>query len=266
MKHKILSFLLLGLVCSVGISWGQSVIWESDFIETISGVTQSKGRNSDSWGATTDLTWAKDAYDYCFNAGGSASTLTLTFTTPLSVPANSVMHIYWGATSNRTLTLKINGESASFTGGHEVDNTTSKPRSTIMDATYTFTSSTNLSSFLVGTGGSGTYWFHVSIISSDSRATSSISFSSTSGSVNMATGLTYNLPSLSKTPNDATITYSSSDPSVASFTDETVGTVTLKKPGTATITASFAGDEDYRPTTGTFALTVTNSASATIYS
>ena len=266
MKQKLFTLLTLALFFCSG-AWADVVVWESDFVETISGVTQTKGRNSDTWGTTTDLAWAKDTYSYCFNAGGSASTLTFSFTTPISVPKDAVMHIYWGATSNRTLTLKINGSNASYDGGNVVDNTTEKPRSTIMDATYTFTSQTDLSSFMVGTGGSGTYWFHVSIVSSDTRTASSIAFNTTSASVNMATnGVFYNLPALTKTPSGAAVTYSSNNTAVADFADNTVGTVTLKKPGTAKITASFAGDEDYQPGSGKFDLTVTSSAAVTSYS
>ena len=76
---------LRGIVCtlftlltlSIGDAWAETkILWSSDFIEAISGVTQQKGRSSDSWGTTASLDWAKSTYNNCFNAGGSGSTLT----------------------------------------------------------------------------------------------------------------------------------------------------------------------------------------------
>ena len=151
--------------------WADTTVWESDFIETIDGVTQTKGRNNDTWENTSSLNWAKNTYSNCFNAGGSSSTLTLSFGTPLSIPANSVLHIYWGATKNRTLSLKINGSDASFSAGNVVDNTDAHPQSEILDATYTFTSATTLNSFYIKTNGSNTYFFHVAIVAPGSDTT-----------------------------------------------------------------------------------------------
>ena len=158
---RYLGALFLLFTFAIGNVWADSVVWESDCIETITGVTQTKGRNSDTWGTTSSLSWASSTYDYCFNAGGSASTLTMEFSTAKSINKDDVLHIYWGATSNRTLTLKINGTAATYDGGNVVGS--SADRSKIFDATYTFTSATSLSSFTIGTGGSGTYWFHISI-------------------------------------------------------------------------------------------------------
>lgn len=56
----------------------------------------------------------------------------------------------------------------------------------------------------------------------------------------------------------ATVTWSSSDPSVATI-DESTGAVTLLAVGTTTITATFAGNDDYAAATGTYELTVVNS-------
>ena len=54
----------------------------------------------------------------------------------------------------------------------------------------------------------------------------------------------------------ATVTWTSSDESVA--TVDTEGNVTLKKKGTTTITATYAGDETYASSTGTYVLNVTS--------
>ena len=52
------------------------------------------------------------------------------------------------------------------------------------------------------------------------------------------------------------ITYSSSDPTVASFADENTYAMTLHKAGTVTITASFDGDEDYKNDEASYTLEV----------
>ncbi len=59
----------------------------------------------------------------------------------------------------------------------------------------------------------------------------------------------------------ATVTWTSSDESVA--TVDTEGNVTLKKKGTTTITATYAGDETYSSSFDTYELTVTSSAQST---
>ena len=56
----------------------------------------------------------------------------------------------------------------------------------------------------------------------------------------------------------ATVTWSSSDTNVATI-NESTGAVTLVAVGTATITATFAGNDDYAAATGTYTFTVTDS-------
>ena len=56
-------------------------------------------------------------------------------------------------------------------------------------------------------------------------------------------------------PNGLTISYSSSNPTVATV-DEHTGDVTLVATGTTTITAAFAGDNDYNETCASYILTV----------
>lgn len=57
----------------------------------------------------------------------------------------------------------------------------------------------------------------------------------------------------------ATVTWSSSDTDVATI-DASTGVVTLVAAGTTTITASYAGDDDYMSSSATYELTVTSSA------
>ena len=104
---------------------------------------------------------------------------------------------------------------------------------------------------------------YVLFISTVKKETASLFFATTSGTADMADGVSFTLPSLTKTPSDATITYSSSNTDVATINNST-GAVTLVHAGTTTITASFAGNDSYTSATATFELTVTNSAAVTI--
>ena len=68
-------------------------------------------------------------------------------------------------------------------------------------------------------------------------------------------GTTYNYPTLSN-PNNLTVTYSSSDTSIATI--DSSGNITLtNNTGSTTISAIFAGDNDYDPVTITYTLTIT---------
>ena len=67
-------------------------------------------------------------------------------------------------------------------------------------------------------------------------------------------GQAFTTPTLSN-PNNLDVTYKSSKESVATVAED--GTVTLLKAGTTTITASFAGDDDYKAGEVSYTLTVT---------
>ncbi len=78
-------------------------------------------------------------------------------------------------------------------------------------------------------------------------------FSSTSATATL--GQTFTPPTLTTTPSDLDVAYSSSNPAVATV-DETTGAVTLVAEGTTTITATFAGDDQYNEATASYTLTV----------
>ncbi len=106
-----------------------------------------------------------------------------------------------------------------------------------------------------GSGESGIFYVKVDV--NDSRTATSLSFATTSGSKDINDGTSFTLPTLTKNPSTISVTYSSSNTNVATV-DASTGAVTLKKKGKTTITASFAGDESYKPSTATFTLTVEN--------
>lgn len=78
--------------------------------------------------------------------------------------------------------------------------------------------------------------------------------------INAALGESFTAPTLSATPSDLTgIEYSSSNEKVATVDAET-GEVTLVGLGSATITARFAGDDTYNPSSASYKLNVTMAA------
>jgi len=80
-----------------------------------------------------------------------------------------------------------------------------------------------------------------------------MSFSPTS--VTATLGESFTAPTLSTTPPGLTVSYSSSNTSVATV-DASTGAVTLKAVGVTIITATFAGNDDYYANSTTYTLTV----------
>ena len=70
-------------------------------------------------------------------------------------------------------------------------------------------------------------------------------------------GDSFTAPQASVSIGDATVTYSSSNESVATV-DAATGEVTLKAAGTTTITAFYAGDETYSESSASYTLTIQN--------
>ena len=89
--------------------------------------------------------------------------------------------------------------------------------------------------------------------SSSDKQNVTMSFSPTS--VTATLGESFTAPTLSTTPSGLTVTYSSSNTNVATVNAST-GAVTLKAVGVTTITASFAGNDDYYSNSATYTLTV----------
>ena len=81
-----------------------------------------------------------------------------------------------------------------------------------------------------------------------------IAFSSKTASGTM--GQEFTAPTVSTTPDNLTLAYSSSDETVATV-NETTGVVTLVGAGEAVITAAFAGDDEYNAGSDSYTLTVT---------
>ena len=74
-------------------------------------------------------------------------------------------------------------------------------------------------------------------------------------SVTATLGESFTAPTLSMSPSGLTVTYSSSNTNVATV-DASTGAVTLRAVGTITITASFAGNDDYYANSSSYTLIV----------
>ncbi|MBO7546018.1 MAG: InlB B-repeat-containing protein [Paludibacteraceae bacterium] len=152
---KLFSLVLLGLLCSIGNVWGD-VVWQSEMLETISGVTQTKSRNGDSWSTELNKAWAP-GFTNGFQYTGSG-TLTLTFTTALELQNGDVIRCYAGAENNtaRTLSLYLND-------GASAVSSVSLPHSTLRMLDYEVTSNITLNSLKIGSNNSSTFLFKVLI-------------------------------------------------------------------------------------------------------
>ena len=91
------------------------------------------------------------------------------------------------------------------------------------------------------------------------KADAGLSWSAASASAEI--GESNSFPTLTN-GNDLSVTYSSSDATVASFADNKVYSLTLNKAGETTISAIFAGNNDYKAQTVSYTLTVTGEATA----
>lgn len=90
-------------------------------------------------------------------------------------------------------------------------------------------------------------------ISGTIQAQSSLTFPN--GEYNAQMGESFTAPDLSKFPTDATVSYSSNNEAVATVNAST-GAIALVAAGDAVITASFAGNDDYTPSTASYTLHV----------
>ncbi len=85
----------------------------------------------------------------------------------------------------------------------------------------------------------------------------SVSLSFNPTSVELTYGDDFTEPELTSTPAGLSVTYSSSDEDVATV-DETTGEVTIVAAGTATITATFPGNDDYKRGSASYTITVSS--------
>lgn len=109
--------------------------------------------------------------------------------------------------------------------------------------------------------GSAVITDYCTTVAADTRADAELSFSVSELNVNV--GENFNVPILNKAAGfNGTVEYSSSNESVAQVDTET-GELRIIAEGTTTITASFAGNDDFKPGSASYTLTVTDNRIAT---
>lgn len=119
-----------------------------------------------------------------------------------------------------------------------------------------------LASLSITWGGGATLSGYCTTVAADLRQNPELSFSKTS--VNAAIGGEFEAPTLNTAEGfDGTVEYESSDESVAQIMDSESGDLRLVGEGTATITATFAGNDDFKPGVASYTLTVTDDRIAT---
>ena len=110
--------------------------------------------------------------------------------------------------------------------------------------------------------GSVSYSGYCTTVEADTRADADLSFSSATASATI--GQDFTAPTLSAaTGFNGTVEYESSDESVAQIMDQETGEIRLVGEGTATITATFAGNDDFKAGSASYTLTVTDNRIAT---
>ena len=91
-----------------------------------------------------------------------------------------------------------------------------------------------------------------------------VTMSFSSATATATVGGDFTEPTLTTTPNGLTVTYSSSNTDVATV-NESTGEVTLVAAGSATITATFAGNDSYNEGSASYTLTVNSSSTPLLY-
>lgn len=183
----------------------------------------------------------------------------------------SVVLTYNSSDSNKNFTLKV-GNSKNPTEGIDI-----KP--TVNESVYTFDCSSKNCGYFVFTNGSGAGYLdkvvinyssssitgYCTIVVADTRLNPELSFAVTEVNANISEQ--FEAPTLSTAEGfNGTVEYTSSDESVAQIMDSETGDLMLLKEGTATITATFAGNDGFRPGSASYTLTVTDNRIATTIS
>ena len=115
---------------------------------------------------------------------------------------------------------------------------------------------------IVWESGSGSCSDYCTTVAADNRAEAELAFST--DVVNATMGVDPELPTLTTASGfNGTVEYSSSDESVAQVMDTETGELRIIAEGTTTITASFAGNNDFKAGSASYTLNVTDNRTAT---
>lgn len=187
-------------------------------------------------------------------SGGKARKISVTFHSSTSSTSNRILNIY--------------GKNQAYTATTDLySNTSSKKGELLGTITYGKTTELSISGDYthIGICVAGNYTIYLSDISieweddsyQDTADKTATTTSFPKSAYKVFWGDSFTAPQASVSIGDATVTYSSSNESVATV-DAATGEVTLKAAGTTTITAFYAGDETYSESSASYTLTVQN--------
>ncbi|MDO4994644.1 MAG: chitobiase/beta-hexosaminidase C-terminal domain-containing protein [Bacteroidales bacterium] len=198
--------------------------------------------------------------DKCLKFGtGSANgtfitrTITLTGDGTLTFSAAG-----WGDTKTNTLTVTTNDGNITLSGDTEVTLTNGEW------ADYTVNIAGATGSFSLTFTGKRGFIDDIKVVTAapDTRIATTVTLDPATASYNVTLGDAFTAPTAELDPAAAgTLTYESSDETVATVASD--GTVNILAAGTTTITAKFAGSDDYKPSQASYTIVVT--APATVY-
>ena len=201
-------------------------------------------------------------------AGNSNGTGTMYNVDPLNI--ESIVLEYESGDNNKNFTVTVGNTQNPATGESITP--------TINGSVYTFDCSSIDCNYFVLTNGSGAgyltsltinyvigsinYTDYCTTVAADTRADAELSFTPTE--VSAEVGKEFTKPTLkTATGFNGTVEYTSSDEMVAQIKDTETGDLNIVGEGTATITATFIGNDDFKPGSASYTLTVTDNRIAT---
>ena len=192
-------------------------------------LSRDEGEDPGTYNITQGTLAASSNYTLTFKG----ATFTITPATMTDVSSTGYSGTYDGAAHGISVTAP---EGATVTYGESADACTAAASPTYSEAgEYTVYYRVSMTGYNDFTG---------SAIVSIGKATGWVVFSNGGTTITATIGEPFTPPMVSVIPNNATLHYTSSNPSVATVDDYT-GEVTLLKAGTTTITARFEGDNNY---------------------
>ena len=173
--------------------------------------------------------------------------------------------VVWNSKTSDDRTLTVYGKNTSYSGQDDLSSSPGTELGTIVYGTSTYLNIDGYYEYIGIYANKALYldevdFYWVGAKSATGLVWKKSGVKATTDDAQMKTGDDI-LPTISlDNPNSLSLTYSSSDPSVATI-NEITGVITLVGAGSTVISAAFAGDETYRPDTQKYTLTVTDNRS-----
>ena len=224
-------------------------------------ISQSEGKTGDEAWSSTGVFQGSTSY---FSSGGTNcvvnSSANISFRITNCSEVRAIVKVRGNKRQVKMDIYEINAEGTRQ--GDAVQSKSSSTKSSTVISSDALDYSKIYEVYFYGSTSNNEFVQEVAFKNHDSRTTTSLAFASASYDATL--GSSFDAPTATPTPGALTgITYSSSSEDVATV-NATTGVVTLKAGGKTTITASFAGDETYKPSSASYTLNVTDPSAITI--